>query len=742
MICRSRPRHPGWIPLVAVVLLLSGGAALGATPSFDIERFQAAPDSSGGFAVPSPARLSLGQFALSLTLDDEIAPLVLQTDTGSQRLVSNRLGGTLGAVVGIGAGFAIGVSIPAVLYQAGSEAGLAELVRPGGVSAAALGTLTLAPRVTLLDEARHWLDLALEAGVTIPTGSGSAYASDSGVGGLANVILGRSIGPLRLVIEAGVRLRQNETVGRVPVGDELPLRGALVYTLPRVEGGFVPAQLVGELDGSVFLGKSSAAAQTNPGEWRVGIRFCLGHVIALTAGGGGGLSDAYGTPAARFLVSAGYDARVCATPSDRDHDGIPDSEDACPDRPGDVAHHGCPSVDTDHDGIPDSEDRCPTVPGDRAHAGCPAPKDTDHDGIPDSEDRCPTVPGDRAHAGCPAASTPKDTDGDGIPDALDKCPTEPGPIEFGGCPPPDRDHDGVADFLDECPDEPGPVSNNGCPIKDSDHDGIPDDQDRCPDDPGDAAHAGCPFHDADGDGVPDELDNCPNERGTASNFGCTTKQLVELADDRIIVLERIRFAGDSSQIDRASLKVLDNVVAVLKVHPEITHLRVEGHLDNRGDSHASLTLSQARADRVAAYLISHGVTDDRIDSVGYGGDQPVASNLTETGREANRRIEFVITGRARKIFIKPIIDRSGETHYVPGPVPEPKASPAPRPAPAPKAPEKPKSDDLPLPDDLSLPPTTPAPPPPQKSPKGKPDDKPGGNFQDLPPIEDTPPPGR
>lgn len=86
-------------------------------------------------------------------------------------------------------------------------------------------------------------------------------------------------------------------------------------------------------------------------------------------------------------------------------------------------------------------------------------QDRDNDGIPDDEDACPDTPGiatgDPATNGCP------DTDGDGIFDKDDACPNEPGLAEFQGCP--DTDGDGIPDKDDACPTEKGPKENNGCP---------------------------------------------------------------------------------------------------------------------------------------------------------------------------------------------------------------------------------------------------------------------------------------
>lgn len=84
-----------------------------------------------------------------------------------------------------------------------------------------------------------------------------------------------------------------------------------------------------------------------------------------------------------------------------------------------------PEEDRDHDGIPDKDDRCPDVAGVAALGGCP---DRDGDGVADAMDACPDVAGPVEMHGCP------DTDGDGIPDNLDRCPTVKGVASMQGCP--------------------------------------------------------------------------------------------------------------------------------------------------------------------------------------------------------------------------------------------------------------------------------------------------------------------
>jgi OOP family OmpA-OmpF porin len=116
-----------------------------------------------------------------------------------------------------------------------------------------------------------------------------------------------------------------------------------------------------------------------------------------------------------------------------------------------------PPPDRDGDGVPDVDDACPDIPGLPSLQGCP---DRDHDGIADNVDKCPDVPGVAKYQGCPIP----DTDGDGINDEEDQCPTVKGLAKYHGCPMPDKDGDGVADEDDKCPNVAGPASNQGCPV--------------------------------------------------------------------------------------------------------------------------------------------------------------------------------------------------------------------------------------------------------------------------------------
>ncbi len=89
---------------------------------------------------------------------------------------------------------------------------------------------------------------------------------------------------------------------------------------------------------------------------------------------------------------------------------------------------------------------------------------------------------------------------------------------------------------------------------------------------------------------------------------------------------------------RTRLKAL---VDFVQASPGAT-IRIEGHMDNQGDPQLSLKLSQQRADAVRNMLRAAGVPANRLQAVGLGAEQPVASNATAQGRERNRRVEVIV----------------------------------------------------------------------------------------------------
>ncbi|MBC7173526.1 MAG: OmpA family protein [Polyangiaceae bacterium] len=107
-----------------------------------------------------------------------------------------------------------------------------------------------------------------------------------------------------------------------------------------------------------------------------------------------------------------------------------------------------------------------------------------------------------------------------------------------------------------------------------------------------------------------------------------------------VVLEGVHFESNRTTIEADSYPRLDSVVEYM-VHTPSARIRVAGHTDNLGDPRRNQALSEARAQAVRDYLVSHGVDRGRIEAVGYGDQRPIASNDTEEGRQKNRRIEAI-----------------------------------------------------------------------------------------------------
>jgi len=144
--------------------------------------------------------------------------------------------------------------------------------------------------------------------------------------------------------------------------------------------------------------------------------------------------------------------------------------------------------------------------------------------------------------------------------------------------------------------------------------------------------------------VEDHEDNCVDEFGAPDNQGCPPedKQLVVIQRDRIKINDTIYFDFDKATIQARSFPLLNQVAKVILEHPEIVSVSVEGHTDGQGSAEYNRGLSQRRSDNVRSFLIREGISQERLEAVGYGETKPVDTNKTSAGRENNRRVEFNI----------------------------------------------------------------------------------------------------
>ena len=150
--------------------------------------------------------------------------------------------------------------------------------------------------------------------------------------------------------------------------------------------------------------------------------------------------------------------------------------------------------------------------------------------------------------------------------------------------------------------------------------------------------------DSDGDGVPDSIDACP---GTPMNVvvderGCPVP--VDITDELKMEL-RVFFDNDKSTIKNQYKPEIAKVAEKMREYPNST-ARIEGHASKTGPSaRYNQRLSEARAVAVKSMLTNEfGIAPNRISTVGYGYNNPIAPNDTEEGRAMNRRVYAIITG--------------------------------------------------------------------------------------------------
>ena len=162
--------------------------------------------------------------------------------------------------------------------------------------------------------------------------------------------------------------------------------------------------------------------------------------------------------------------------------------------------------------------------------------------------------------------------------------------------------------------------------------------------------------DTDADGVSDYFDKCPNtERGThVDGAGCplpvpikdTTiiknNYIVTDADRKIAsdTFLNLEFDFGKATIRQRSFSYMNNLSDMLI--QKGFRLKLSGHTDNIGSDESNMNLSSNRANAVKDYLVSKGVTAFKIEAIGFGETQPLESNKTAKGRQANRRVAFIL----------------------------------------------------------------------------------------------------
>ena len=107
------------------------------------------------------------------------------------------------------------------------------------------------------------------------------------------------------------------------------------------------------------------------------------------------------------------------------------------------------------------------------------------------------------------------------------------------------------------------------------------------------------------------------------------------------VLRNVFFDFDQSSLKKESFVELDKLIDYLNQNKNLK-IELGGHTDNQGSEEYNQKLSLDRAKTVYEYLITKGISSNRLTYKGYGKTKPIATNDTEEGRAENRRTEFKI----------------------------------------------------------------------------------------------------
>lgn len=132
------------------------------------------------------------------------------------------------------------------------------------------------------------------------------------------------------------------------------------------------------------------------------------------------------------------------------------------------------------------------------------------------------------------------------------------------------------------------------------------------------------------------------ERDLRARTAGTDVRVIREGDNLVLnIPSGITFAYDSAAVQPQFQRTLDQVASTLSQYDQ-TYIDVYGHTDATGSDGYNQSLSERRATAVADYLSGRGVQTARIGTRGFGKTQPIASNDTDAGRAANRRVEVKI----------------------------------------------------------------------------------------------------
>ena len=149
--------------------------------------------------------------------------------------------------------------------------------------------------------------------------------------------------------------------------------------------------------------------------------------------------------------------------------------------------------------------------------------------------------------------------------------------------------------------------------------------------------------DSSGSGSSSSSSDVSSEEGTITETSPESASIVPGSQEDLIVNvgDRVFFNYDSSELDSDAQELLQDQVAWLKQYSDVSVI-VEGHCDERGTREYNLALGEKRAQSVKNYLISLGISSDRISTISYGKERPAVVGSNDGAWAQNRRSVTVV----------------------------------------------------------------------------------------------------
>lgn len=465
-------------------------------------------------------------------------------------------------------------------------------------------------------------------GVDLPTGPEELWLGDPGAVD-TRLALSGPMGPFRWAANLGPRFMAGIPLPGTVWGNSLTwglgLRAEPMGPL------FLAAELAGRAPPKFYAGGPA----DHPTEGLGVVGLTLSDQVALSAGGGRGLTSGLGAPALRWIAAVDVRPRELA---DRDEDGLADLRDVCPRQPEDRDGHrdgdGCPDPDNDGDGLLDRWDDCPLLAenlnGVDDHDGCPEQAtdlavrlategDVQTVHLVIGDDHLQLLPGETVRRLVREAEVV-------VTASAERHHPRTETLSLYG-----REQLGVDWVLEAIP--------YGRLVVVAEHEGAAVEATVSVDEE--------PF--AGGELAAGEHD----VHIVADGYRPAQRRVVVPADDELrlvvsLLPSGVRREGDRLDVGSQVLFARDEAVLVdtgplaelvdwLGDHPEAQLVRVEGHADATGTSAYNYDLSVRRAEAVQTWLVAEGVAPERLQAIGTGEARGRGGD-----EAADRRVGFVV----------------------------------------------------------------------------------------------------